>query len=281
MNLDQAVNCFQALGQNWRLETFRVLAQSGDLGMTAGTVADRVGLSPSQATFHLKELEHCGLCASTREGRFMRYRVVPDQVQALLGFLLNDCCRGHHSLCAPALDTLQALDGPALGADGRLSVLFVCPGNDARSVMAAALLNTLGGRRFVATSAGTQPEPQVANEVTALLGRFEHEMETDIPKPLSALDGQVFDFVFTLSSRVTESDLSDALPGGMTANWRIVDPLADAPSCEIRAAQVADAYRQIRRRIEALVALPMTELNQMTLRQRVDEIGQMTEGDGK
>ena len=277
MQLTDAVHCFQALGQALRLETFRTLAAAGDVGMTAGTIADRVGLTPSQVTFHMKELEGSGLCTSTKEGRYVRYRVEPQAVQQLLEFLLNNCCRGRQDLCAPALDSLQALDS-RLPTEGLLRVLFVCPHNDARSIMAAAILNTLAGDRFHACSAGTEPALAVLPEVQALLTRFEHADVEQYPQSFAEVSSASFDFVFTLSGSVSETELVEAFAGGMTANWRITNPIDDAPTDELRAAKVADAYRQLRRRVEAFVALPMDQLNQMTLRQRVDEIGQMDEG---
>lgn len=277
MQLTDAVHCFQALGQALRLETFRTLAAAGDVGMTAGTIADRVGLTPSQVTFHMKELEGSGLCTSTKEGRYVRYRVEPEAVQQLLEFLLNNCCRGRQDLCAPALDSLQALDS-RLPTEGLLRVLFVCPHNDARSIMAAAILNTLAGDRFHARSAGTAPAATVLPEVQALLTRFEHADVEQHPQSFAEVASESFDFVFTLSGSVSETELVEAFAGGMTANWRITNPIDDAPTDELRAAKVADAYRQLRRRVEAFVALPMYQLNQMTLRQRVDEIGQMDEG---
>jgi ArsR family transcriptional regulator, arsenate/arsenite/antimonite-responsive transcriptional repressor / arsenate reductase (thioredoxin) len=273
----QAVQCFQALGQPLRLETFRTLAAAGDSGMTAGTIADRVGLTPSQVSFHMKELEGAGLCTSCKEGRYVRYCIYPAVVQDLLEFLLNNCCRGRHDLCAPALDSLQALDS-RMSADGQLRVLFVCPENDARSIMAAAILNTLAGDRFVAQSAGTRHATQILPEVVALLERFEHVAVEETPKALSDLATETFDFVFTLSGSVSEADLVETFDGGMTANWRITNPVEASDTDELRAARVAETYRQVRRRVEAFIALPIDQLNQMTLRQRVDEIGQMGEG---
>ena len=277
MQIPQAVQCFQALGHSLRLETFRTLAAAGDVGMNAGTIADRVGLTPSLVSFHMKELESCGLCASSKEGRFVRYRIAPGVVQQLLEFLLHDCCRGRQDLCAPALDSLQVLDS-CVQSTGLMRVLFVCPGNDARSIMAAAILNTVAGDRFEATSAGTEPAAELLPEVIGLLERFEHDALQRAPQSLSALSTASFDFVFTLSGSVSEAQLVEAFADGMTANWRIPNPVESQDSPPVRGAKVAEAYAQIRRRIEAFVALPMKQLNQMTLRQRVDEIGQMDAG---
>jgi DNA-binding transcriptional ArsR family regulator len=107
MDTMAAVRCFQAIGQAHRLEMFRQLAKAGDTGMTAGLIAEVLDLSPSQESFHLKELEASTLCFAEREGRFMRYRIEPGAVRDLLDFLLADCCQGRRDLCSPALQQLE------------------------------------------------------------------------------------------------------------------------------------------------------------------------------
>ena len=106
MDTITAVRCFQAIGQTHRLEMFRQLAQAGDAGITAGLIAEALDLAPSQVSFHLKELEASGLCFAEREGRFIRYRIAPSAVRALLKFLLADCCQGRKDLCSPALSKI-------------------------------------------------------------------------------------------------------------------------------------------------------------------------------
>jgi ArsR family transcriptional regulator len=106
MDTITAVRCFQAIGQTHRLEMFRQLAQAGDAGITAGLIAEALDLAPSQVSFHLKELEASGLCFTEREGRFIRYRIAPSAVRALLEFLLADCCQGRNDLCSPALSKI-------------------------------------------------------------------------------------------------------------------------------------------------------------------------------
>jgi ArsR family transcriptional regulator len=106
MDTITAVRCFQAIGQTHRLEMFRELAKAGEDGLTAGLIAEALDLVPSQVSFHLKELEASGLCFAEREGRFIRYRIAPSAVRALLKFLLADCCQGRKDLCSPALSKI-------------------------------------------------------------------------------------------------------------------------------------------------------------------------------
>ena len=98
-----AIKCFQAIGQSHRLSMFRELASRGEIGRTAGELADSLAIAPSQVSFHLKELEHAGLISGSREGRFIRYRIEADQVAHLLDFLLSDCCQGRPELCRPGM----------------------------------------------------------------------------------------------------------------------------------------------------------------------------------
>ncbi len=99
MQTESAIKCFQAIGQTHRLSMFRLLATAGETGQLAGELAHALDIAPSQVSFHLKELEHAGLVFATREGRFIRYRIEPTQVAALMEFLLSDCCRGRPELC--------------------------------------------------------------------------------------------------------------------------------------------------------------------------------------
>ena len=66
MDERQAVNAFAALAQETRLRIVRLLGQAGPDGMAAGSVAEAVGASPSNMSFHLKELERAGLVQSRR-----------------------------------------------------------------------------------------------------------------------------------------------------------------------------------------------------------------------
>lgn len=99
MNKAAALRSLAALAQATRLDAFRELVQAGPGGMTAGDLADRLGISPPALSFHLKALVHAGLATSRQDGRFIHYSADYDAMQSLLGFLTDNCCGG--ASCAP------------------------------------------------------------------------------------------------------------------------------------------------------------------------------------
>ena len=90
-----------ALAQENRLDTYRLLVQAGPEGLAAGEVAASLGISPNTLTFHLDRLREAGLVSVRREGRSMIYAAQFDTMNALLGYLTENCCSGVNQ-CAPA-----------------------------------------------------------------------------------------------------------------------------------------------------------------------------------
>lgn len=103
MNELQALGAFGALSQETRLRIVRMLVVAGAQGMPAGSIAEAAGVSPSSASFHLKELERVGLVFARREARSIVYTANYEALGGLVRFLMEDCCRGHPEICAPAL----------------------------------------------------------------------------------------------------------------------------------------------------------------------------------
>jgi len=94
MELETAVVRLSALAQNSRLAVFRLLVQKGPAGMPAGDIAEHLGVAPNALSFHLKELSHAGLLTSRPEGRYIYYAPDFAAMNALLGFLTDNCCAG-------------------------------------------------------------------------------------------------------------------------------------------------------------------------------------------
>jgi DNA-binding transcriptional ArsR family regulator len=101
MRQSQALLALGALAQESRLRIVRRLVRAGPAGLPAGALAEGVGVSPSNLSFHLKELERAGLVASRRAARSIIYAADYGALRGLLRFLMEDCCAGRAEICAP------------------------------------------------------------------------------------------------------------------------------------------------------------------------------------
>src|SRR5689334_19980382 len=102
MKKPAAVTALAALAQENRLDIYRLLVQAGPEGMTAGSVASTLKIAPNTLTFHFDRLREAGLVTVRREGRQMIYAAQYDVMNALLGYLTENCCQGSVEECAPA-----------------------------------------------------------------------------------------------------------------------------------------------------------------------------------
>lgn len=109
METTHAVAALAALAQDSRLAVFRVLVQAGPAGLAAGKISTLTGIPPSSLSFHLKELSHAGLAASRQQGRFVIYTAQFDVMNALIGYLTENCCGGQS--CTPG-DPAESLLQP-------------------------------------------------------------------------------------------------------------------------------------------------------------------------
>src|SRR6478672_4884459 len=103
MEKTDAVAALAALAQDNRLDVFRLLVQAGPEGMPAGQVAEALDLAPNTLTFHFDRLRVAGLVTVRREGRSMIYAARFETMNALLGFLTENCCQGAAEKCVPAI----------------------------------------------------------------------------------------------------------------------------------------------------------------------------------
>lgn len=92
MEMNHAVRALAALAQPTRLAIFRSLVEAGPTGLAAGEIAAAVGASPTNLSFHLKELAHAGLVRSKQEGRFVFYSANYADMNQLIAFLTENCC---------------------------------------------------------------------------------------------------------------------------------------------------------------------------------------------
>lgn len=109
MEEDHIVAALSALAHPHRLRIFRLLVCAGPSGVPAGEIAERIGISPTSVSFHLKELDHAHLVTSTRRGRFVLYAVRVEGMRTLLTYLTEDCCRGQPELCGSVVKKVRAI----------------------------------------------------------------------------------------------------------------------------------------------------------------------------
>jgi ArsR family transcriptional regulator, arsenate/arsenite/antimonite-responsive transcriptional repressor len=100
MEKAQAIAALAALAQDNRLDVFRLLVRAGPDGVSAGQVATALGLAPNTLTFHFDRLRHANLVTVRRAGRSMIYAARFDSMNALLGYLTENCCAGVPGECA-------------------------------------------------------------------------------------------------------------------------------------------------------------------------------------
>ncbi|NIZ03907.1 ArsR/SmtB family transcription factor [Thalassospira lucentensis] len=99
METSNAISALGALAQEHRLAAFRLLVRAGKDGIAAGELARQTTVAHNTMSSHLAILSQAGLITATRQGRSIIYRMVPDVMRDLLGFLADDCCQGRPELC--------------------------------------------------------------------------------------------------------------------------------------------------------------------------------------
>ena len=98
--MKQAIDALSALAQETRLQVYRLLVEAGPQGLPAGRIGDALDLPPATLSFHLAHLARAGLAQSRQEGRFVIYRADFQNMNALVGYLTENCCGG--AACAPS-----------------------------------------------------------------------------------------------------------------------------------------------------------------------------------
>ena len=107
MKNSEAIAAFLALGQETRLNIFRLLVQRGDTGLTPSEMVEKLGIPNATLSFHLKELTRAGLLLVERHSRNLIYRPNAPLVESLSGFLLENCCGGMP--CLPSSKKIKGM----------------------------------------------------------------------------------------------------------------------------------------------------------------------------
>ena len=100
MDSKVVLKALAALAQDTRLALFRLLVEQGPGGFTPGRIAEALDVPAATLSFHLKELANAGLISARQESRFIHYSADFEAMNALVGYLTENCCRAGGS-CAP------------------------------------------------------------------------------------------------------------------------------------------------------------------------------------
>jgi len=158
-------------------------------------------------------------------------------------------------------------------------VLFLCTGNSARSILAESLLTHWSRGRFVAHSAGSQPKGEVHPYALDLLRSLKMPSEGFRSKSweeFATPEAPKLDFVFTVCDGAA-GEACPIWPGHpMTAHWGVPDPASVEGSEMEKREAFREAFRQLENRIRIFTALPVSALDRMSLKRKLDEIGKVT-----
>lgn len=157
------------------------------------------------------------------------------------------------------------------------NVLFLCTGNSARSILAEAYLNARGKGQFSAYSAGSKPAGRVNPFALELLQKnslptqgLRSKNWDEFARP----GAPKLDFVFTVCDNAA-GETCPVWPGQpITAHWGIADPAAVAGADADKRKAFLRAFSELSARINLLLALPVEKLDRLTLKRKLDEIGQ-------
>jgi arsenate reductase len=158
----------------------------------------------------------------------------------------------------------------------RFNILILCTGNSARSIMAEALLNTLGAGRIKAYSAGSHPTRQVNPFAIEQVQTLDYPVENLRSKSWNEFalpDSPRMDFIVTVCDNAA-AEVCPVWPGHpITAHWGFPDPAAVEGSDEEKRVAFAYTFRQIRDRVQTFLSLPLETLSQASIEKRLRAIG--------
>jgi arsenate reductase len=158
------------------------------------------------------------------------------------------------------------------------NVLFICTGNSARSIMAEALMTSMGRGRFRGFSAGSRPagsiHPLAIEQLKAAHCTVDG-LRSKSWDEFAAPGAPHMDFIIT----VCDSAAGEACPTWpghpVTAHWGFMDPAAAGGTDEHQHDVFHDVFRQIMSRINIFMSLPDHLLERNAIRDQLNNLGEV------
>lgn len=156
------------------------------------------------------------------------------------------------------------------------NVLFLCTGNSARSIMAEALVSTMGHGRFRGFSAGSQPGGTVnpyAIEQVKITGYPIDNLRSKSWDEFAQTDVPQMDFIITVCDNAAGETCPLWVGHPMSAHWGFEDPAALVGTDEEKREEFHKIFRQIMARVNTFVSLPLAILEKNAIQQQIKDIG--------
>jgi arsenate reductase len=161
-------------------------------------------------------------------------------------------------------------------SDKIYNVLVLCTGNSARSIMAEALINTMGKAHFRAYSAGSHPTGKVnrfAIEQVASVGYAVDNLRSKNWDEFAQVDAPKMDFIITVCDNAA-GEMCPVWPGHpISAHWGFEDPAAVEGSDEVKRSAFEKVFKQIMNKVQLFVNLPLTTLDKNAITREMRAIG--------
>jgi arsenate reductase len=161
-------------------------------------------------------------------------------------------------------------------SDRTFNVLFLCTHNSARSIIAECIINRLGNGKFKGYSAGSQPRGKVHPYAIDLLRQANYDtagLRSKSWEEFAQSGAPHLDFVFTVCDDAANEVCPVWPDQPMTAHWGVPDPSRVEGTEAERRYAFADTHRMLHQRTGIFASLPLTSLDRMTLKRRLDDIG--------
>ncbi|RBI85411.1 ArsR family transcriptional regulator [Rhodosalinus halophilus] len=268
------------LGHPGRMAVFRLLMRRLPDDVPAGEIGRALGVKPSTLSVYLSALAQAGLVGQRRQGTSLLYRAEVSAVGDIMEFLLEDCCRGRPGLCPPLPS--PSVTGRRAVPDRKYNVLFICSGNSARSIFAESILRDMAGDRFEAHSAGTRPYSELNPFAVKVLEDKGHDVSLLRAKNVSEFqrpDAPEMDFVFTVCDQAANEECPPWPGQPISAHWGMPDPVKVEGTEAEKALAFQQAYGALRNRLLAFTALPIDQLDRISLQKAVDDLARSDAGE--